>query len=375
MSVIKTGYKYPLLDLKTNNSKYSDLFLSYFKEYIKNGHYILGPYVESFEKKMAAYIDKKYCVGVGNGTNALEIAFQALRIDENDEVLIQGNTYIVTAFALKKRNPKIIPVDVTPEGVVNVDDLERKITEKTKLIVLVHLYGDCCNVERVRKLCDENNIYLVEDCAQAQGTKYNGKMIGSFADISCFSFYPSKNLGAIGDGGAICTDNDELYNKMKKIRNIGSTIKYVHDELGTNSRLNPCMARILEFKLGLLDEEIIKKREIICWYKKYLNPQLFELVKNPNEKVYHSYHLCVVKSKIDNFDRKEFIKYCERNGIEILVHYPNLFYQNSIFEDLVGLSYKGCEDFNSTIFSVPLYSTLMKENIKEITYIINNFKS
>jgi len=323
MSVLNLNYKYPLLNLKELNKKNSKVFTNYFKEYIESGYYILGSEVENFEKKMSNYLGKKYFIGVGNGTNALEISFQALGLKPDDEVLIQGNTYIITAFALKKQNPKIIPIEITENGIIDLEDIKRKITKKTKLIVVVHLYGDCCNMEELSEICKENKILLVEDCAQAQGTKYGEKMIGSFGDISCFSFYPSKNLGAIGDGGGIATDDEELYIKMKKIRNIGSIVKYVHDELGTNSRLNPCQAKILSYKLDFLDEEIIKKREIVSMYKKYLNKDKFEFVNNEDKKVYHSYHLCVLKIK--NGDRNELIRYAKENGIEILIHYPNLF--------------------------------------------------
>lgn len=369
MSVIKTGYKYPLINLKEGNVKHIDTFTNYFKEYIESGIYILGKNVEEFENSMSNYIGKKYCIGVANGTNALEIAFQALNITEDDEVLIQGNTYIVTAFAIKRRTPKIVPIDITENGIVDINEIKAKITNKTKLIVVVHLYGDCCNMEELSKLCKEKNILLVEDCAQAQGTKYDNRMIGSFGDISCFSFYPSKNLGAIGDGGAICTDNEELSLKIRKIRNIGSVIKYVHDELGTNSRLNPCTAKILNYKLGLLDEEIEKKREIIDLYRELLDKNKFEFVYNRDEKVYHSYHLCVLKLK--NGNKNDLIKYAADNGIEILVHYPNLYYENEIF----GLNVKleGCEKFVSKIFSIPLYGGLTKENIREISEILNSF--
>jgi len=371
MSVLNFGFKYPLLNLKETNTKHTNVFTNYFKEYVESGYYILGPEVEKFENKMSNYIGQNHFIGVGNGTNALEITFQALGLKSDDEVLIQGNTYIVTAFALKKQNPKIIPVDITEKGIVDLEDIKKKITNKTKLIVVVHLYGDCCNMDELSKICRDNNLFLVEDCAQAQGSKYNGKMIGSFGDVSCFSFYPSKNLGAIGDGGAIGTSNEELYLKMKKIRNIGSTVKYVHDELGTNSRLNPCQAKILGFKLDYLNEEVLKKQELVKLYKKYLQRDNFEFVNHEDEKVHHSYHLCVLKLK--NGKRDDLIKYAKDNGIEMLIHYPNLFYQSSIFEDLNGLKLEKTEDFVSKIFSIPLYSSLNEDNIKEICNILNKF--
>jgi len=374
MSVIKTGFKFPLLDLKEINIKHINEFTSFFKEYIESGIYILGKNVEEFENKMAKYINKNYCIGVGNGTNALEIAFQSLNLSSNDEVLLQSNTYIVTSFAIKRINPIIIPVDITNQGIIDIEDIKRKITNKTKLIIVVHLYGDCCNMEELSNLCKEKNILLVEDCAQAQGTKYNNKKIGSFGDISCFSFYPSKNLGAIGDGGAICTDREDLYIKMKKIRNIGSIVKYIHDELGTNSRLNPCTAKILSYKLDYLDEDIMKKRELVCEYEKLLDKNKYELVYNRDKDVFHSYHLCVIRYKCDSkfTYRERLIEYCNNNGVEILVHYPNLFYKNHIFKELNNYELY-CEKFIENIFSIPLYHTLSKENVEEICTILNNF--
>ena len=259
-----------------NTNKYNNLFFDKYMENMKtiltNGNYILGKEVNTFENKLAEYINVKYCVGLSSGMSALELAFKLLNLQHDDEVIIQANAYIACAFGALKSNAKLVLIDCDDKGLFNIEEFKKKINIKTKAVLVVHLYGDCCNMELLKEICIEKNIFMIEDCAQAQGTKYNNKMIGSYGDMSCFSFYPSKNLGALGDAGAICTNNELYYNSLKYLRNLGTIVKYEHDIKATNSRLDTIQAMFLLTKFDDIDTV---SAPVDCFAKSFFDAILY----------------------------------------------------------------------------------------------------
>jgi len=352
------------------NTLFSNIFIQDVQNMIKNGNYILGEEVEVFEKKLAKYVNTQYCVGVSCGTSALELAFELLHLEPDDEIIIQANAYIASAFGALKSGGKLVLIDCNENGLFDVGEFQNKITSKTKAAIVVHLYGDCCNMDLMQSICKEKNIILVEDCAQCQGTKYNGKMTGSFGDISCFSFYPSKNLGALGDAGAICTNNESYYLQLKKMRNLGSVIKYHHDLIGTNSRLDTLQAMFLLSKFDDIDNTIIHKQNMARVYKDV--PFLLNHIKNNDILVSHSYHLYVVRLD-DNINRDHFMEYLGKHEIQSLIHYKIPFYKSEAFSELNHLTFVNTEKLADRIVSLPIYNTITEETITYIMSVIYDY--
>lgn len=366
------NYTYPIQNTTKFNLLYKAKFLENLDEILNSGNLILGKKAEEFESKMAEYIGVKYCLGTSSGTTALELAILSLDLKEEDEIIIQGNTFIATAFSTRFTNSKIIPVDVNMNGQLDIEILKKYITQNTKCVMVVHLYGDCCNMVELQQMCKEKNIYLIEDCAQAQGTKYNNKMIGSYGDISCFSFYPSKNLGALGDGGAVCTNSDIFYEKMKRLRNLGAIVKYKHEIKGGNYRIDALQCSFLLTKFQDLDATIEKKREIAKYYEKYLDGTKYIHLKNKDNNIYHSYHLFVILLK--NTNRTEFSNYLSNNGIETIVHYPTPFHKSEAYSELNYLKLDNTEHLSENIISLPIDSLMNEIDVKNICEIMNKYQ-
>jgi len=364
LTVDANKFKIPINNVSEYNKLYSKEYIDKLENLITKGNYILGKEVEDFEKKLSNYLGVDYSIGLSSGTSALEIAFRLLELNEDDEVVIQANAYIACALGALKSNAKLILIDCDEDGVFDINELKKVINYKTKAVLVVHLYGDCCNMEDLSLICKNNNIILIEDCAQALGSKYNNKMIGSFGDMSCHSFYPSKNLGALGDGGAICTKHTSYYNKIKLLRNLGSIKKYEHELKGTNSRLDTLQAMFLLCKFDDIDNTIIHKQKLA---KMYIDiPFFFRHIKNTDEKVHHSYHLYVVKL-YDNIERDSFMNYLDSRGIQTLIHYKIPFYKSEAFSELNCLTFKNAEKLADRMVSLPIYNVLSEE---EMNYII-----
>lgn len=334
--------------------------------------YIEGVEDEEFEKAFAEYCDSKYCVGVGNGLDALYLALKALNIKEGCEVIVPSNTYIATALAVTYTGAT--PVFVEPDTrTFNIDPtkIEDAITERTKAIMPVHLYGQACDMDPIMELAKKHNLYVVEDCAQAHGAKYNGKVIGSFGDAAGFSFYPGKNLGALGDAGAIVTNDDELAKKVRALGNYGSDYKYHHIYQGNNSRLDELQAAFLAAKLPHLDKVNVERRRIA---DKYLDG-----IKNPNvilpyvptyaEPVWHIFG-------IRSNRRNELEKYLNGAGIGTNKHYPIPMHLQECYKDL-GFK-KGdfpiAEEISETELSIPMYYGMTDDEIQYVIDRINEFK-
>ena len=396
------------LDLGANIDPIREEITEEINKVIKNTAFINGEQVETFTNNFANYIGTKYCVGVGNGTDALEIALQSLNLNKgnstgnarnagNNEVITQANTFVSTCFGVVNNNYSLKLVDIDPETyMMDLDKLEKAITEKTRAIIIVHLTGSCPNMDRLLEIIEkhnetrekENKIYLIEDTAQAHGAKYNGKRLGSFGDISCFSFYPGKNLGAFGDGGAICVNDDELFSEIKKIRNLGSEFKYEHEIIGRNSRLDTIQACVLDVKLKYLDENNEKRRTIAGWYNKLLtnitNSDKDIVIKIPQieigcEPVYHLYMIRLFDEYDDGSESRDSVQdFLKMLGITTLIHYPISIPQQSWYKKYsdTDIDTNICPIATETsqqILSLPMYPELMYDDVKFICEMIYKY--
>lgn len=361
--------KIPINNVSEYNRLFTDKYINNLENLVNKGNYILGEDVSIFEEKLSNYIGVKHSIGLNSGTSALEIAFQILELSQDDEVIIQANAYIACAFGAIKSNAKLKIIDCEINGIFNINEFQKNINDKTKAVIVVHLYGDCCNMDELSCICREKQIILIEDCAQSFGSKYNNKMIGSFGDMSCHSFYPSKNLGALGDGGAICTNNSDYYKKIKLIRNLGTVIKYHHEIKGTNSRLDTLQASFLLSKFDDVDRCILHKQNMANLYK---NMYFFHHIKNPDKNVSHSYHLFVIKLN-DSIDRDHFMKFLSDHGIESIIHYKILFYKSKAFSEFNNLEFINAENLTKSIVSLPIYNTITEKEIKYIMSVLESY--
>lgn len=345
--------------------KYSTEFEQKALDVLRSGWYVLGREVEAFEEEFAKYVGGKYCVGLASGLDALWIAFRLLNIGKGDEVIVQGNTYIASVMGITINNAT--PVFVEPDEYyeIDVDKIEEKITKKTKAILVVHLYGMASKMDKIVSLCEKYNLRLVEDCAQSHGATFNGKMTGTFGDVGCFSFYPSKNLGAFGDGGAVVVNDEELAENFKMFRNYGSEKRYYNKVVGANSRLDEIQAGLLRVRLAHMKELTDEKIAIAERYgreiqnKKIILPQI---VKGATS-VWHQY---VVRTE----ERDRLQAYLSDKGIGTIIHYPIPPHLSQAYE---YLGHKRgyltiTEKFADTVLSIPMYNGMTEE---EQTYVIN----
>ena len=339
-------------------------------EVLRSGWYIMGKELEAFEHEFATYIGSEYCVGLASGLDALWIAFRALKISKGDEVIVQGNTYIASVMGITLNGAT--PVFVEPDEYFNIDadKIEEKITSKTKAILVVHLYGQASNMSKIRALCDKYDLKLVEDCAQSHGASFDGKTTGTFGDIGCFSFYPSKNLGAFGDGGAIVTDNEEIAEFIRIFRNYGSEKRYHNKIVGANSRLDEIQAGLLRVRLGHLNEMTDEKNKLSLRYLEELSNDKIVLPKI-RKGATHIWHQFVIRCPY----RDELMKYLDEQGIGTIIHYPIPPHLSEAYSYL-GMN-KGdlpiTEEYADTVLSLPLYNGMKKEEQDYVISRINAF--
>jgi dTDP-4-amino-4,6-dideoxygalactose transaminase len=338
---------------------------------LESGWYILGGKVEKFEQQFAEFIGSQYCVGLNSGLDALVLAFRALGIGPGDEVIVPANTYIASVLGITENGAT--PIFVEPDEFYNIDasKIEDNISDKTKAILVVHLYGQAANMGKIKEISDRHNLFLVEDCAQSHGACYEGRMTGSWGDIGCFSYYPTKNIGAFGDAGSIVTDNKELCEKVRMLRNYGSKIKYQNEILGVNSRLDEIQAALLLVKLSHY-QELREERERIA--RMYLAAITNPLISLPTirENADHVWHLFVVRTP----DRDRFQSFLQANGIGTQVHYP---IPPHLSEAYGYLGYKPgdfpiTEHFADTVISLPLYEGMTDEEIDYVVEVINRYE-
>jgi dTDP-4-amino-4,6-dideoxygalactose transaminase len=362
----------PFLSFNDINKSIKDDLKKQFDLFIDDGWYILGNKLKAFESEYAEYSDTTYCSGVGNGLDALIISLKALGIGPGDEVIVPSNTYIATWLAVSYVGATPIPVEPRIETYnINPEEIENKITSKTKAIMPVHLYGQACEMDDIMSIANKHGLYVIEDNAQAQGATYKNKKTGSFGNINATSFYPGKNLGAFGDAGAITTNDEKLYRFTNVYRNYGSEKKYYNEIKGINSRLDEMQAMFLSLKLKKLNEWNIERLEIANNYHQLLNNvdgiTLPQLATNATSV----YHLYVIRTD----QRDELQAYLTQNGIGTLIHYPVPAHLQSAYSEL---NYKTgdfpiAEKIASTCLSLPIYPGLTNEQLVYISDVIKKF--
>lgn len=340
-------------------------------EVLESGMYILGDKVSRFEKEFADFIGTEYAVGLNSGLDALVLAFRALGIRENDEVIVPANTFIASVLGITENGAT--PVFVEPDEYYNIDvsRIEEKITKKTKAILVVHLYGQAANVPAIKEIADKHGLFLVEDCAQSHGAKINGKTTGTWGDIGCFSFYPTKNLGAFGDSGAILTQNRDLFEEISMLRNYGSKEKYKNEVLGVNSRLDEIQAALLSTKLRHYDELRKERASLAQFYLNHISNTRVELPKIRNGAD-HVWHLFVIKTE----ERDRLQKFLAEKSIGTGIHYPippHLSRAYSYLGYQVG-DFPITEQYANTLLSLPLYEGMTSEESNYVIDAINAFR-
>ncbi len=363
------------LDIYKQDKNLHSKIIKKISELFKKGDFILGKEVEIFENNFKKIIGSKYAIGCANGTDALTLALKSLELPKNSEVLIPAMTYCSTAFSVINAELKPVLVDVDfQKPTINLDDLKKKITNKTKVILPVHLYGSVANIEGIKKLIKKKKIFLVDDCAQAHGAlddskkKLIKKRVGSTTDISCFSLYPGKNLGAYGDAGIITTNSKIFYEKLIKLRNLGSKEKFIHDYVGMNSRLDTIQSIILNEKIKYLLLNNKKRQKIAKFYNKNIINKHVVKLKYSKSCVYHQYVILVKK-------RKNLINLFKKKKIQYGFHYPFAIHQLEIFKKkFKNKHFKNAEILAKYGLSLPIDPNLSDKQINYITNTINEFR-
>ena len=352
----------------TENKKHLKDIRKAITKVITSGSYILGPEVEKFENNLSQYLGNKYCVGVNSGTDALIFSLKALDIKTNDEVIVPSHTATATISAIVSVGATPIFVDIEDKN-LNIDpiEIEKKITTRTKAIIMVHIYGHPCEITKIMEIADRNKIHVIEDCAQSLGATYRSKQTGSFGILSCFSFYPTKNLGGIGDAGAVSTDNKELFEKIKMFRQYGWNEERVSILESNQSRLDEIQAAILNVKMKYLDETLLERNEIAEIYSKNLNCLEIEVPNiSPNNQ--HSFHLYVIRIK----NRQEVIEKLNSANIYPGIHYKIPVHLNPVFAKYSHDALPVTERIASEILSLPLYPGLKNREILKVVEEIKN---
>lgn len=359
------------LNLKKINNTYKKEIDVAIGKVFNSGWYILGKEVGKFEESFAKFCGVNYAIGVANGLDALVISLRALGIGKGDEVIVPSNTYIATILAISANGA--IPVLVEPdEKNLNIDPekIEAAITSKTKAIMPVHLYGQACDMTRIMKIAKKHKLKIVEDCAQAHGARHNGKRVGTFGDCNGFSFYPGKNLGALGDGGIITTNDKKIADKVRALRNYGSAVKYENLFKGYNSRLDEIQAGILSVKLKHLDSDNNKRRKIAKYYLDNMkNPEIILPKVTDSKAESHVWHLFVVRCE----NRDELKKYLADNGIETIIHYPIAPHKQNAYAELKNLKLPISERIHKEVLSLPISPVMGINEAKYVVKIINNY--
>ncbi|MHC1704359.1 MAG: DegT/DnrJ/EryC1/StrS family aminotransferase [Tenuifilaceae bacterium] len=340
-----------------------------FSDTLESGWFVLGENVHQFEKEFAAYNQIDYCIGVASGLDALIIGIKALELEKGSEIIVPSNTYIATILAIIHCGHK--PVLVEPKiQTYNIDPekIEDAITPKTKAVLVVHLYGKVCEMTPIIKVCKNHKLYLIEDCAQAHGAKYNEIKAGCFGDLAAFSFYPTKNLGCLGDGGAIVTNNSLLDEKIRMLRNYGSNKKYYNQYIGYNSRLDEIQAAFLRIKLKHLDEINHHKRFLASLYFNGLKSDY--ILPNQDEHFYDVFHIYnILHEKRD--DLKEYLL---NNGIKTEIHYPLSPHRQKALSFLSHLDFPISDQIHCSTLSLPISTFHSKEDIYRVIEVLNRFK-
>ncbi len=368
----------PFLNIKQINERHQSLFTEAFNQVLNSGWYILGSMVEKFEIEFAAYCNVKHCIGVANGLDALTLILEAYKemgeMKNGDEVIVPSNTYIASILAITHAG--LVPVLVEPDintYLIDTEKIKEKITQKTKAILPVHLYGKVCEMNTINNLANKYGLKVIEDCAQSHGAVYHKKKCGGLGDAAGFSFYPGKNLGALGDGGAVTTNNDLLADTIKALRNYGSYKKYENLYCGFNSRLDELQAALLSAKLPFLDADNQYRRKVAQYYHEHItNPQ----VALPCNSIYdiaattdHVWHLFVVR--VEN--RNKFQQYLTENGVQTVIHYPIAPHKQKAYSNLSSLSLPISEKIHQQVISLPISPVIEPKEYETVCKVINAY--
>ena len=357
------------LDLEKINNRFRKEIDSRIKKILDKGWYLLGDEDKEFEKNFADYCGVKNCIGCANGLDALNLIIKAYGFGIGDEIIVPANTYIASILAISENGctPVLVEPDINTYN-INPDLIEEKITNKTKAIMVVHLYGQAVQMDKIWELAKKYNLKIIEDSAQAHGAIYAGKKTGALGDASGFSFYPGKNLGCMGDGGCITTNDDELAAKIRALANYGSDRKYHHIYKGTNSRLDEIQAAVLDVKLPHLDKDNERRREISKYYRENIkNPKII-LPKAYDEKA-HVWHVFTIRTT----NRDELQKYLEDNDIQTNIHYPTPPHKQGAYKEWENLPLPITEEIHKTILSIPISPVMTDNEVKKVVDIINAY--
>ena len=362
------------LDLQKVTQKYSEEIHEAVDRVVDSGWYLQGKENERFEADYARYIGTKYVVGCANGLDALIWIFRAYVemgiMKLGDEVIVPANTYIASILAISENGLKPVLIESSIET-YQIDDskIECAITERTKAILIVHLYGQCAYTEKIGELCKKYNLKLVEDNAQAHGCKFNGRKTGALGDAAGHSFYPGKNLGAFGDAGAVTTDDEELAKVVRAVANYGSQKKYVFKYCGRNSRLDEIQAAVLGVKLKHLDEDVAIRKEFAKYYIEHItNPDIITpIVKDWDA---HVFHIFTIRTK----KRDELQKYLDDNGVQTIIHYPIPPHKQACYQEWNSLSFPITEQIHNEELSLPMSPVITKKEVRKVTELLNAWK-
>jgi dTDP-4-amino-4,6-dideoxygalactose transaminase len=364
--------KVPFLSFTTQHEFIKEEIRKSFEDFFDSQNYILGNKVKEFENAFSHFNRVEHCIGVANGLDALTISLKTLDISKGDEVIVPSNTYIATWLAVSAVGSAVVPVEPDKETYnINAGLIEAAITPATKAIIPVHLYGQACEMNKIMEIAKRKNLFVIEDNAQAQGAAYNGKLTGSFGDINATSFYPTKNLGALGDAGAITTDKNAYAETARLYRNYGSPEKNIHLVKGMNSRLDEIQAAVLSIKLKHLSSWNQKRIKIAGWYYEYLKDIKEVILPAIAENATSVYHLFVVRTK----ERDRLRKYLEEKEISTLGHYPTPPHLQKAYDDLPFKKgqFPLAEMLAETCLSLPLYPGLEKNKVEYVCETIRSF--
>jgi len=358
------------LDLNKQYQEIKNEIDSAMANVITRSAFIGGEYVATFEREFAAYQEAVYCIGVGNGTDALEIAIESLELPKGSEIIVPANSFIASAEAVTRSHCKVIFCDCDKNNyTISIPSLRSKITKKTRAIIAVHLYGHPCDMNEILAIANEHDLRVIEDCAQSHGATYKKKKVGAIGDIGTFSFYPGKNLGAYGDGGAIVTNDEQLAKKCKMIANHGRVEKYKHEFVGRNSRLDGLQASILSVKLKHLDNWTTQRIEIANYYRETLLDIEDIVLPKKNDWAKHVYHIFAIRVE----QRNALKSHLEEHGIQTGIHYPISLPELKAYEYLNQVDEKFfSKEIGDKLLSLPIGEHIQK---KDITYIVKEIRN
>ena len=363
------GKQVKFLDIYKQDKKIHYHFIKLLKKHFKSSDFILGKSVEIFEKNFSKFTKSKYSIGCANGTDALYLALKCLNLPRNSEVIVPAMTWISTVLSIINNNLKPVLVDVDRNSsLISLNEIKKKINKKTKVILPVNLYGSVVNIKQIKKIIGKRKIFIIEDSAQAHGSKdEHGNNIGKYSDLCCYSFYPGKNLGCYGDGGMITTNSKLYYDKLIKLRNLGSKIKHKHDEIGINSRLDTIQASLLILKLKKLHNLNSKRKKIAKFYNKNIKNKKINIIEYSKNSVFHQYVILVQ-------NRNNLIKLLKQNNIQYGIHYPISINKLNCFKNFFkNKKFINSEFIASSCLSLPIDPNLTLKDQKKICLVLNRY--